>query len=330
MQWLENHWYRITPLHLVLFPISLLFWMLARVRRTLYRVGVLESVKLPVPVIVAGNITAGGSGKTPLVLWLAEALISRGYCPGIISRGYGGTNTQPHEVIPNGTPESSGDEPLLMAKRNLCPVWVGRDRAAAGEALLNAHPECDVLISDDGLQHYRLKRDVEIVVVDGQRRFGNGLILPAGPLREGTSRLKEANAVVINGGEAKPGEYAMTLHGARLTNLLNPGVTRQPGDFRNARLAAIAGIGNPQRFFNHLKALNLDVKPLAFPDHYRYVASDLEFPGIDALLMTEKDAVKCAQFANEKHWVLRVDAELDAALLQNILKRIAPHGRQTA
>jgi len=333
MDGLQKHWYRITPLHLILLPLSLLFRLLVLLRRTLYRAGLLPRRKLPIPVIVVGNITVGGSGKTPLTLLLAQQLIENGWHPGIITRGY--VHGKPSLAIPQpvhatSNPEETGDEPILMAQRKLCPVWVGRDRAAAGHALLQAHPECDVLLSDDGLQHYRLQRDVEIAVVDGTRRFGNGLLLPAGPLREPISRLKGVDAVVIRGGGTRPGEFGMQLHGESFYNLLNPQTTAQVADFHGMRIHAIAGIGHPQRFFGHLHNLGIRAETHPCPDHHRYSEADLEFDHADAILMTEKDAVKCAAFATEKCWVLRVDAQADPSLFQHIMKKIAPYGHQTA
>lgn len=334
MHGLQRHWQRITPLHLILLPLSLLFQLLAAARRLFYRNGMLPSTRLPVPVIVVGNITVGGSGKTPLTLWLARQLIENGWHPGIVSRGYtphgSSSPASPQAVHAASNPDETGDEPVLMAQRKLCPVWIGRDRAAAGRALLQAHPECDVLLSDDGLQHYRLQRDFEIAVIDGRRRFGNGLLLPAGPLREPPSRLDSVDAVVIHGGGTKPGEFSMHLHGDVFYNLLNPETTVQAADFHGMHLHAVAGIGHPQRFFDHLHGLGLSVRPHAFPDHHRYQPEDLQFVDADAVLMTEKDAVKCSAFATEKFWVLRVDAQTDPALFQHILKKIAPYGHQTA
>jgi tetraacyldisaccharide 4'-kinase len=330
MHWLERQWYRVTPLHLLLLPVSLVFGLLAAIRRALYRNGILGSEKLQVPVIVVGNITVGGSGKTPLTLWLAHQLIEQGWHPGIISRGYHSTGSSPRAVSPLDTAEVVGDEPLLLAQRRLCPVWIGRDRPAAGRALLSAHPECDVLISDDGLQHYRLHRDAEIAVVDGMRRFGNGFLLPAGPLRELPSRLCKVDAVVINGGEIKGNEYPMQLEGSVFHNLLDPDTVKRAPDFHGKRLHAVAGIGHPRRFFDQLKKLGLVAQIHSFPDHHRYVPADLAFGDADAILMTEKDAVKCSAFASKKCWVLRVEAQLDPILIHRILERIIPHGRQTA
>ena len=324
MHGLQWHWYRITPLHLLLWPLSLLFYFIVSIRRLLFRHGVLNSIKLLVPVIIVGNISVGGTGKTPLTLWLAEQLLAAGWHPGIISRGFGGSGSKPQEVLHGSDPAEVGDEPVLMAQRLLCPVWTGRDRPAAAQALLAAHPECDVILSDDGLQHYRLQRDVEIVVVDGIRRFGNGFLLPAGPLREPPSRLREVDAVVINGDKVTAGEYRMELEGVHFYNLLNPEITASAADFHGQTVHAIAGIGHPERFFGYLKKLGLTLIAHPYPDHHQFSAADLACSDANALLMTEKDAVKCSAFADEKCWVLRVDARLDPALIQLILKKIAP------
>ncbi|CAH1388277.1 tetraacyldisaccharide 4'-kinase [Candidatus Nitrotoga sp. M5] len=330
MQWLEQHWYRTTPLHLIMLPVSFLFHIVTATRRALYRKGILTSVKLSAPIIVVGNITVGGSGKTPLTLWLAQQLIDSGWHPGIISRGYGGTNKSPLAVQASSSHDEAGDEAVLMAQRKLCPVWIGRDRVAAAHALLQAHPECDIVLSDDGLQHYRLQRDFEIVVVDGLRRFGNGYLLPAGPLREPLSRLTQVDAVVIHGGVASKNQHSMQLYGEIFYNLLNPNVIAHAADFASQRLHSIAGIGHPQRFFTHLNNLGLKVQAHPFPDHHSFTAADLDYADADAVLMTEKDAVKCTTFANEKCWVLRVDAQLDSLLTQQILKKVTPDGRQAA
>lgn len=330
MSGLAYHWSRITPLHLILFPASLLFWLLAALRRALYRSGILTSHGLPVPVIVIGNISAGGTGKTPLTLALAQQLVRHGRHPLIVSRGYGGSAQQPQRVGADSTAQQVGDEPLLMARRNLCPVWIGKDRAAAAQAALKAHPECDVVLCDDGLQHYRLRRDMEIAVVDGERGFGNGLMLPAGPLREPVSRLQTVDAVVVNGGETSTGQFAMRLSGEIFYNLLDPGNTVAAHHFHALNNHAVAGIGHPPRYFRHLQTLGIPFAPHAFPDHHPYAASDLAFAGCDAILMTEKDAVKCAAFADERYWVLRVEAQIDPALTEHLLRKIAHHGPKTA
>ncbi|MFA6015586.1 MAG: tetraacyldisaccharide 4'-kinase [Gallionellaceae bacterium] len=326
MRGIEQYWYRLSILHLLLWPLSLLLRVLVALRYELFRGGILCSVKLPVPVVVVGNISVGGTGKTPFTLWLAQQLLDEGWHPAIISRGYTPAN-QTHSnasraVQSNDSPDEVGDEPLLMVQRNLCPVWIGRDRPAVAQAVLQAHPECDVILSDDGLQHYRLQRDVEIVLIDGQRRFGNGLLLPAGPLREPVSRLKSVDFIVLNGEVGSEDEFTMRLDGTHFYNLLNPERIVSAGDFAGQRIHALAGIGHPARFFLHLEKLGLQVQAHAFPDHYAYTSSDIEFDDADALLMTEKDAVKCAAFATEQCWVLRVDAQINPVLAQLIIEKI--------
>ncbi|MBU0688261.1 MAG: tetraacyldisaccharide 4'-kinase [Gammaproteobacteria bacterium] len=328
MERLQQHWYRVSPLHLLLYPLSLIFRLLAALRRGMFRFGLLASVKLPVPVIVIGNITVGGTGKTPLTLWLAQQLIAAGWQPAIISRGYRSEgDTSARAVRKDDSANQVGDEPLLMARRALCPVWIGRDRPAAALALLHAHPECDVIISDDGLQHYRLQRDVEIAVIDGIRRFGNGMLLPAGPLREPVSRLLEVDAVVINGGSPDTEDgVLMSLHGTQFRNLLDPTQTRSAADFDGLHVHAIAGIGHPDRFFRHLQQLGLQPDTHAFPDHHRYTGEEITPQHADAILMTEKDAVKCAAFATNKHWVLQVEAQVAPPLFNLITEKLS-HGR---
>ncbi len=285
----------------------------------------LPSYRVPVPVIVIGNITAGGTGKTPLVLWLCDYLREQGYAPGIVSRGYGGRG-QTMAVREDSAPEIAGDEPVLLAQRDRCPVWIGRDRVAAAEALIAANPGCNVIVSDDGLQHYRLQRDVEIAVIDGIRGTGNGLPLPAGPLRESTARLDSVDAVVATGNSysavANTATFAMALDGKAFRNLLNPAFHQEAGAFLGKRIHAVAGIGNPARFFDHLQRLGLNFAAHAFPDHHAYAQADLEFSDADAIIMTEKDAIKCLHFARENHWVLPVDARVDRALGRLILKKM--------
>lgn len=299
-------------------PVSFVFVALAALRRGLYRAGLLTPVRLPVPVVVVGNVTAGGSGKTPLVVWLVDQLARRGRRPGVISRGYGVKAYVAREVSHGGTPALVGDEPLLIKRRTGCPVFVGRDRAAAGRALLAAHPECDLLICDDGLQHYRLARDVELAVVD-RRGFWNGWPMPAGPLREPVSRLRSVDAVVANGWEGDAA-FRMTLVGDRFERLQSDRDDSSP-EFAGKRLHAVAGIGEPQRFFDHLSALGLRFESHPFPDHHGYTAADLAFDG-DAILTTEKDAVKFGALARLPVWVLPVTATVKPDLAQFVLERI--------
>jgi tetraacyldisaccharide 4'-kinase len=331
MAWIESHWERVTPVSALLYPLSLLYGAVASIRRA-----AATPARLPVPVIVAGNLTVGGTGKTPLVLWLAEFLTSRGYTPGIVSRGYGGRGRAPRRVLPESDPLACGDEAVLLARRSGCPVWAGADRVAAGEALLASQPACNIVLSDDGLQHYRLARDVEICVVDAARGFGNGWLLPAGPLRETLTRLAGVDAVIVNGDGSAPhpsiallpgnaARFAMTLEGREFRNLLNPGQAAGAELFRGKRVHAIAGIGNPQRFFSHLRALGLDFVAHPFPDHHPFTAADLAYDGLEAVVMTEKDAVKCKSFATEMHWELAVDAAPDPAAGELVLRKLGKH-----
>jgi len=330
VHWLQNHWYRITPLHLFLVPISLLFRLLVAFRRDLYISGFLGSEQLLLPVIVIGNISVGGTGKTPLTLALAQHLIKNNWHPLIISRGYKRATQRPQQVDPNMPATQAGDEPLLMAQRDLCPVWVGKNRVATVHAALQAHPQCDVVLSDDGLQHYSLRRDIEIAVIDGERGMGNGFLLPAGPLREPPSRLKSVDAVVVNGSKADIGQFKMSLEGATFYQLINPNQTATAIDLQGKNNHAVAGIGHPQRYFRHLQTLGITFTPHAFPDHHPYSSSDLHFPDCDAVLLTEKDAVKCNAFADARYWVLRVDAQIDSGLTDLILRKINSHGSETA
>jgi tetraacyldisaccharide 4'-kinase len=282
---------------------------------------------LPVPVIVVGNITAGGTGKTPLALWMADFLRSRGHVPGIVCRGYAGSLRAPRQVLPGSDPLAHGDEAVMLARRGVCDVWAGVDRVATAHALIAANPACNVIVSDDGLQHYALGRDLEICVVDSVRGLGNGWLLPAGPLREPAARLATVDAVVFHGAPLTTMDiggprFAMTLEGREFRNILNPPHTVTPEALRGKRVHAVAGIGNPQRFFDHLRGLGLDFTAHPYPDHHAFAASDIEFAGAEAVLMTEKDAVKCIRHADERHWALRVDAQVEPALGDFVLRKL--------
>ncbi len=321
-----KHWQTRGPLAVLLLPVAALYAAVTALRRLAYRCNLRRSEQAGIPVIVIGNITAGGTGKTPLVLWLAQFLTARGKHPGIISRGYGARRRDARAVPKNGSAADYGDEPCLLAQRAGCPVWVGTDRSAVARALRAAHPEVDVIISDDGLQHYRLARDIEIAVIDGARGLGNGWPLPAGPLREPGSRLATVDAVVVNGGDATgafPQAMAMQIVGDNFRNLCDPQQTVTAAHFRGQQVYAIAGIGNPPRFFAQLQRLGLDCTNRAFPDHHTYTAQDLQFAGDHAVVMTEKDAVKCAAFATTRHWALVVNAVPDKSLGDTIIARLA-------
>ncbi|MDR0233582.1 MAG: tetraacyldisaccharide 4'-kinase [Zoogloeaceae bacterium] len=332
--WLCERWY--TPrFSLALFwllPFAALFAALIFLRRLCYASGLLRAERLPVPVIVIGNLTVGGTGKTPLVLALAEALREKGWRPGIISRGYGGRHTrnsrEPCLVLPDADPLETGDEPLLLARRSGLPVWIGRDRRSAGVALLAAHPETDCLLCDDGLQHYRLARDLEIVVFD-ERGCGNGCLLPVGPLREPVSRLDRADILITRGSpelpnkaaRVKPG-FAMRLEAGDCYRLTDPSERRPVSDFRAQPLHAVAGIGHPARFFSTLENLGLACTPHPFPDHHPYTPEDLAFPSGETILMTEKDGVKCARLNLPNAWVLPVTARISPEFVAFVVARI--------
>ncbi|MDR3056244.1 MAG: tetraacyldisaccharide 4'-kinase [Zoogloeaceae bacterium] len=315
-------------------PLTLLFAAISALRRFGYRAGWLRSITLPVPVIVVGNITVGGAGKTPLVLALAESLRQAGRRPGIVSRGYGRQSDEPQPVFPSSSPAEVGDEPVLLATRSGVPVWVGRDRAAAGAALLAAHPQVDLLLCDDGLQHYRLRRDVEIAVFDG-RGVGNGFLLPLGPLREPLSRLGSVDAIVFNSVTdpfALPGSapvFAMRLAAGNFYRLGDPATRATAAELTGKKLHAVAGMGDPERFFRSLAQLGLQFTSHPFPDHHAYQIADLKFPSGEVVLMTEKDGVKCATFNLPDAWVLPVTAQLPPALNELLLEKLK-NGRQTS
>ena len=324
-------WYapRLTPLCAALLPLSWLFGAGAALRRWLYRTGVLRIVTLPVPVIVVGNLTAGGAGKTPLVRALAEALAAHGERPGIVSRGYGGANVLPRAVAPGDDPSLVGDEPLLLAAGE-APVWIGRDRPAAARALLAAHPDCTVIVADDGLQHYALGRRVEIAVVDAARGDGNGRLLPAGPLREPPSRLADVDAVVrlvavgasMTAGTGAGRETTMTHEPLPWRNVCDPAAVADPSRWPRGTVHALAGIANPRRFFDLVRTLGIDAVEHPFPDHHAFTPADLAWPEASAILMTEKDAVKCWPYADARCWYLPIRARIDPALVARVLAKI--------
>ena len=322
----EALWYGRHPLTLLLAPLSWLYLSALACRRSMYAAGILHVTRLPVPVIVVGNLTLGGTGKTPLVMWLARFLQTLAHKPGIVSRGYGGVaQSQARRVEPDSDPALVGDEPVLLAQRTGCPVAVASDRVKAAQLLLQ-QTDCDILLSDDGLQHTSLGRDVEILVVDGVRRFGNGRCLPAGPLREPVTRLRTVDLVVA-GGRATADEYLMEYAGLPVRSLDGSRETELAG-FAGQAVHAIAAIGNPERFFSMLRRNGIDVEEHAFPDHHDFSRSDLEFGDGAAVLMTEKDAVKCRRFGLENAWYAPIDAQLPETFerkLKNLLEEVK-HG----
>jgi len=306
--WLLGTWYGETRRGIWLLPLAWLFAAVAALRRGLYRSGLVPSYRSGRPVIVVGNVTVGGTGKTPLVVWLVERLAELGYRPGVVSRGYSGSASVPRRVAAGDPVREVGDEPALIARRTGVPVAIGADRPAAARLL---ELECDVIVCDDGLQHYRLQRDAEIVVVDGQRGLGNGWRLPAGPLREPASRLATASAVVVNGeGWDAPGALRMSLAPRRLVGVAT-GEAMPPQALRGREVHAVAAIGNPGRFFGTLRGLGMQLREHPLPDHASPEAAVICFGDGLPVLMTEKDAVKCRDIAGPDHWYLEVGADLD-------------------
>jgi len=315
-----KHWGRRGALAWLLWPASLLFGAAVLLRRTLFLLRVLKSEHPGIPVIVVGNIVAGGSGKTPLAIWIAEHLRAKGWKPGIVSRGYGARKTAPRAATIASTPEEVGDEPILLSRRSGCPVWVGADRIATARALREANRDVDVLILDDGLQHYRMRRDVEIAVVDS-RGAGNGFLLPAGPLREPRWRLRTVDAVVYNDTKGEGG-YSMRMEGETLHRMTDAADRRPAKAFAGQKVHAVAGMGDPNRFFLHLIRLGLKPLPHPFPDHHPFSPQDLAFAGEETVVMTEKDAVKLRHAARPGWWVLPVTARPDPAFGDWLLEKL--------
>lgn len=316
---IEKIWSGQSRLWLLLLPLAALYGLVSTLIRLSYRLGWRKVWRAPVPVVVVGNLTAGGNGKTPVVVWLVEQLQQRGIRVGVVSRGYGG-NAQRYPLVLDAqtSSEQAGDEPVLIYQRTGAAVAVSPVRSEAVQALLEQH-QPQIIITDDGLQHYALARDREIVVVDGVRRFGNGWWLPAGPMRECASRLREVDAVITNGGTPKLGEIAMQLVPSQAVNLLT-GEKRDAASFRD--VVAMAGIGHPPRFFATLESLGVTpVKTLSLADHQALTHAQVSaFARPDQiLLMTEKDAVKCRPFAQANWWYLPVEAQLGSPAAEKLL-----------
>jgi tetraacyldisaccharide 4'-kinase len=319
--WFNELWYERAAPPWWLVPASLAYGAAAGLRHFSYAHRWLRTVRLPCPVVVVGNLTVGGTGKTPLVCWLAASLAELGHKPGIVTRGYGGTARDVRRIGVTDDPSVVGDESILLARRTGVPVAIGGDRPAAAQLLADAG--CNVIVSDDGLQHYALARDCEVVVVDGDRRFGNGWLLPAGPLREVPGRLKQVDAVVVNGGRAMvPGALTMRLD-AKHAVALHGGAVRPLGAWSGTSVHAVAGIGHPERFFNMLRSHGIEVSGRPLADHAQLGPGDIDFGDDKPVLMTEKDAVKCTAFAGERHWYVPVSAGFEAAESKALLEVVA-------
>ncbi|CAM2149195.1 tetraacyldisaccharide 4'-kinase [Pararobbsia alpina] len=317
--WQQRGW-----LAWLLWPLSLVFGAVAASRRMSFALGLRRVERVGVPVVVVGNVTVGGTGKTPTVIALAHALREAGWTPGIVSRGYGAKVAEPVDVHTGSSAADVGDEPLLIRRRSAAPVVVHPDRVRAARTLREAHPEVDVIISDDGLQHYRLGRDAEIVVFD-HRLGGNGFLLPAGPLREPLSRKRDATLVNNPYDRALPPwpqTFALTLAPGDAWNVANPALRRPLSQFAHSRVLASAGIGAPERFFATLRAQGITPSTRALPDHYRFDSNPFGDDDVDAVLITEKDAVKCTAWRDDRLWAVPVEAVLNPRLIALVVEKL--------
>jgi len=327
-RWIHRVWYEGAKSGLILLPLSGIYWLVLKLRALLYRYGVFRTFKAHAPVIVVGNITAGGTGKTPTVIWLVDELRSRGFTPGIVSRGYGGSKSGTSMRV-DGDSDAAvvGDEPVLLARRGRCPVVVDADRVRATAMLVDEG--VDLIIADDGLQHLRLQRDYEICVIDGERGLGNCRLLPAGPLREPPARLESVDRVLINGKSEMPEAVNFELV-AREASRLNGSLIRPLPGFKDTTVHAVAGIGNPKRFFDLLRATGMQVIEHSFPDHAAITSADMEFGDDFDVLMTEKDAVKLGANLSDKYWFVAVNLSMDklntTEFIDHIESRLRPAG----
>ena len=327
--WIHRAWYEDAPSGWLLLPLSGLYWLVLYVTRLLRACGVLRTHKAAVPVVIVGNITAGGTGKTPTVLWLVQELRARGFSPGIVSRGYGGSKADSSmRVEPDTDAAVAGDEPVLLARRGQCPVVVDPDRVRAAQMLVD--DGVDVIVADDGLQHYRLDRDYEICVIDGARGLGNRRLLPSGPLRESAQRLESVEQVLVNG-ELRGSEYELTTGEQNAISFelvatdvcrLNGSLARPIGRFAGTTVHAVAAIGNPRRFFDLLRAQNIQVIEHVFPDHAVLARKDFEFGDDFEVFMTEKDAVKLRRDVTDKLWYVPVNLSMDPVLAAPLIEQI--------
>jgi len=329
-EFLHRLWYEEHPLAKFLVPFSWVYCAAIQLRHAAFISGMLPCKNVDIPVIIVGNISVGGTGKTPLIIWLSDYLIRHGYRPGIISRGYGGKPVKrPQQVRPDSNPLLVGDEPVLLARRTGCPVAVSAKRYTAARELLE-HTDCNILLLDDGLQHLSLDRDMEIAAIDGDRRFGNGYCLPAGPLREPVSRLSSVD-IIVSTGKARKNEHLMLYEYGDLYSLYD-GNTRKPGSLGAQEAHVVTGIGNPSRMYSYLRSCNIRLIRHEYPDHYRFTPGDVFFDDDLPVVMTEKDAVKCEAFATKNMWYLPIRAILADTFehrLAVLLKEITD-GQETA
>lgn len=328
--YIARQWQRRGIFAIAFAPLAYVFSAVAALRRATFSLGWRERARVGVPVVIVGNLTVGGTGKTPTVIALVEALRAAGFTPGVVSRGYGAKLRSPRAVTAASRPDEAGDEPLLIARRTGVPVWVCPDRVAAANALVAAHRDIDVIVSDDGLQHYRLARDIEIVVFD-QRLAGNGLPLPAGPLREPLSRRRDATLVNDPFNRTLPpwpDTFALTIAPGDAWHLADPALRRPLSQFAGERVLAAAGIGSPERFFATVRAAGLAPETLALPDHYAFRDDPFAHARADIILVTEKDAVKLRTRHDARIWVVPVEATLPGRLIALVVEKL--RGRSPA
>ena len=322
MSGLSDKLYQRGWLNYLLYPFSLLYRSIIVIRRWMYRRGYLQSFPAKVPVIVVGNISVGGTGKSPLTAWLVNYLKSQGKNPGIVSRGYGGKRDAGAAltVTANSDPAVVGDEAVMLVQQTQCPMVVSSDRAAAVSQLQKLDG-IDLIVSDDGLQHYAMQRDIEIAVIDAKRGLQNGFCLPAGPLREPAARLNEVDFVISNG-NSNHADYHMQIDSMQILKVSDPLQSLSQQRLKASKINALAGIGHPQRFFDLLTEQGLEFTPYIFPDHHRFVTSNIDFDDDSIVLMTEKDAVKCRSFADDRHWYVAITVKPDDRFIESIHKKI--------
>ena len=316
---IEKVWHSKNIFSLLLFPLSLIYISIIYLRRTLYQLGLISITKINAPTIVVGNIVAGGTGKTPLVIWLAKYFKGKGFLPGIVSRGYGGKYLSNIELVkPTSNPLLVGDEPVIIARNTNCPVVVAKKRAKGAKELVEKY-NCNIILCDDGMQHYSLARDIEIAVIDGQRRFGNNYCFPAGPLREPKNRIFKAD-LIVSKYIARTCEHKMDYTYNQLVSLNELPKTIPVSDLHGMTVHAIAGINNPDHFFSYLRSHKLELIIHKFPDHYSFTKDDVRFDDNFPVVMTEKDAVKCLNYSSDKHWYVPISAELPKSFIYDLDK----------
>lgn len=321
--WLHKQWQKRGVFAWLMYPLSVLYCVVMSLRRELYDSGLLTSHQVGRPVIVVGNLSVGGTGKTPLVIWLANQLARSGIRPAVVSRGYGGRAASFPLLVDYETPAAiAGDEPAMIARKLGCPVVIDPDRVAAANWLVERNL-CDVIIADDGLQHLALDRDLELAVITSDRIAGNGFCLPAGPLRESPDRLKSVDIVISRAANSTLTSHSMSLSLGECSRLDNPAMRLPLSAFWDSPVHAVAGIGNPDGFFDSLRRSGLEIIPHPFPDHHDYTPADISFADELPVIMTEKDAVKCAEFARRNYWAATVSVELDEGILERVMNTIA-------